>query len=192
MSRPLTCALRALLAKRNETQNKHKTNDSDMALPHELFSAFQLELANADGAHFSLDLNRISRPDELYKHSKQSDLWAHIWGSTAVLSQILLSLSLSNTRTLELGAGSGAASLFAALAGSDVTATDLVPEAVQLIEHNALRNELMHCASSVMDWNKVRARRNTQSENTSTEPHRAQSMYIEHREHRRREHSCLC
>jgi predicted nicotinamide N-methyase len=52
---------------------------------------------------------------------------------------------------VELGAGSGVASLAAAAAGADATATDLVPDALALLRRNAAANGV-GVATARLDW----------------------------------------
>jgi predicted nicotinamide N-methyase len=92
-----------------------------------------------------LRLQRVARPDLEAAARKQCDLWAFVWASTTVLADILAGVVLSmaprrRLRVLELGAGSGVASIAACRCGADVVATDLVPDALALIQANAAAN----------------------------------------------------
>ena len=50
--------------------------------------------------------------------------WADIWPSARVLAERIVSTPVDERRFLELGCGAGLASVAAAMAGFDVTATD--------------------------------------------------------------------
>lgn len=62
--------------------------------------------------------------------------------STHLLLDQLTSLSLKNKTLLEPGAGSGLISIFAALKGANVTATDINPVAVDYLKRNSERNNV--------------------------------------------------
>lgn len=62
--------------------------------------------------------------------------------STNLLIDFLSATDLNGKRLLELGAGSGLVSFYAAKNGSIVTATDINPVALEGLQKNALANEL--------------------------------------------------
>lgn len=62
--------------------------------------------------------------------------------STKLLLNLADSLDLNNKTVLELGAGSGAISVFCAKQGANVTATDINPTAIENVKLNANRNEV--------------------------------------------------
>ena len=104
-----------------------------------------------------LQMTRVANPEtEQVRERKQCDLWAYVWGSSAVLSMLLCSLPttlLERATCLELGAGSGAPSLCAAKLGARVTVTDLVEDALRLCESNAEANGVP-VTCQVLNWDK--------------------------------------
>lgn len=69
--------------------------------------------------------------------------WAVLWPSARVLAnQVSLAGDLRGRRVLELGCGLGAPSLVAAALGAEVLATDVAPEALELVARNAVANGL--------------------------------------------------
>jgi len=77
--------------------------------------------------------------------------WAELWPSGIALARHVVELPLGGSRALELGCGLGLPCLAAALAGADVLATDWAPEALALLERNAVANGL-RVATAVLDW----------------------------------------
>ena len=61
--------------------------------------------------------------------------------STKLLLKYLPSLSLNNKRFLELGAGTGIISVFAAQQNAIVTASDINPKAIENIQYNNQQNQ---------------------------------------------------
>jgi release factor glutamine methyltransferase len=61
--------------------------------------------------------------------------------STRLLLRYLSRLSLANKTLLELGAGSGLISIYAAQQGANVTASDISPVSVQAIRKNKFKNK---------------------------------------------------
>jgi predicted nicotinamide N-methyase len=76
-----------------------------------------------------------------------------LWRSGVALARELSALDLSGRRIIELGCGLGLPSLAAARAGAAVLATDLDPEAVELLERNAADNGV-RLETSVMEWSR--------------------------------------
>src|SRR4029078_11922567 len=60
--------------------------------------------------------------------------------STKLLVQQLKKLELENKKLLELGAGSGLISIWAAKQGANVTASDISPDAISSLEKNSAEN----------------------------------------------------
>jgi release factor glutamine methyltransferase len=73
--------------------------------------------------------------------------------STKIFLQYIENLELSGKMFLELGAGSGIISVFAAWKGAIVTASDINPVSVQNIRENAERNnvEVTVCESDLFE-----------------------------------------
>ena len=62
--------------------------------------------------------------------------------STRVLIEALQRLNVAGKRVLDMGSGSGAIGIFAALQGALVTACDINPRAVSLTRENLSRNQI--------------------------------------------------
>jgi predicted nicotinamide N-methyase len=77
--------------------------------------------------------------------------WAILWRSGVALAHELGGIPLDGRRLVELGCGLGVPSLAAARAGATVLATDAEPQALQLLERNALENEVS-LDTAVVDW----------------------------------------
>jgi predicted nicotinamide N-methyase len=82
---------------------------------------------------------------EAVRKASQCDLWAYLWPAGVVLADIALFLCqrrvVADARVLELGAGAGLPSLVAWWCGdaAAVVASDIVPDALALLAHNARR-----------------------------------------------------
>lgn len=66
----------------------------------------------------------------------------HLTISTRLLLAFLEGLDLKEKRFLELGSGTGIISVFAALKGAKVTASDINPKAIENSDQNAKRNNV--------------------------------------------------
>jgi predicted nicotinamide N-methyase len=77
--------------------------------------------------------------------------WAVLWRSGVALAHELAGAPLAELRVVELGCGLGAPSLVAARAGASVLATDLEPEALELVARNAHENGLA-VETACVDW----------------------------------------
>ncbi len=77
--------------------------------------------------------------------------WAVLWRSGVALAEKLDRGGLRGRRVVELGCGLGVPSLAAARAGANVLATDIDPDALSLLEHNAQANDL-ELETAVIDW----------------------------------------
>lgn len=94
------------------------------------------------GAPLELDIMHVSHPRAEAARKKQCDLWAFVWASGVVASELLWRVApsgvLRGLSVMELGAGSGLPSLVAChVCGAAVTATDLVPDALALVRENS-------------------------------------------------------
>lgn len=109
-----------------------------MARPSEVV---QLELG---GLTLSLeqasDLTALAREN---LRTQEDPVWLYLWPSGRALARVVADQeSLSGRRTLELGAGIGAAGLAAAARGADVILSDREPEALEFLTRNRDRNRL--------------------------------------------------
>lgn len=86
--------------------------------------------------------------------TRESDpYWGYLWPSASILAELVLKHAWArDTTTLELGCGSGLVGIAALMAGLEVTLSDLVPEAVQLAQENAVANGFINAKSLVLDW----------------------------------------
>ena len=103
----------------------------------------------------ALSLLRPVAPDELidddaFEHDEFLPYWAELWPAATALADAL-PLRLDGVRVVELGCGLGLPSLVAAAHGADVTATDWAEDAIELLRHNAERNDL-RVRAEVRDW----------------------------------------
>lgn len=82
--------------------------------------------------------------------------WAQIWPAAKALCEVLASepALVKNKVVLEIAAGLGLPSLFAAKFAKQVIATDYIKDAVELMKHSASCNHLQNIQCQVMDWNK--------------------------------------
>ncbi|MBK6685660.1 MAG: methyltransferase [Deltaproteobacteria bacterium] len=75
--------------------------------------------------------------------TREDPVWLYLWPSGRALARVVADQeSLSGRRTLELGAGIGAAGLAAAARGAEVILSDREPEALALLARNRDRNQL--------------------------------------------------
>lgn len=84
--------------------------------------------------------------------------WAKIWPSSIALAQFLEKRpSLYRGKAVvELAAGLGLPSLFAASLAKTVSCSDYEPAAVAMIERSIQHNRFTHVETTVMDWNTIR------------------------------------
>jgi predicted nicotinamide N-methyase len=92
-----------------------------------------------------LDAERFAQQDQFLPY------WAELWPAGLALARALDGRSLRGRRVLELGCGLGLPSLIAARAGAQVLATDWAPEALELLQHNAARNDI-ELRTATVDW----------------------------------------
>lgn len=105
-----------------------------------------------------LALERPAAPEELLDEHRFADdeflpYWAELWPSGLALAEEVASPALDGLDVLELGCGLGVPSLVAAARGAHVVAADWAPEALDLLERNARRNDLS-LEALCMDWRK--------------------------------------
>lgn len=89
--------------------------------------------------------------EQAFEHEEYLPYWAEVWPSGAALARRVSARSLRGAKTLELGCGLGLPSLAAALAGGRVLATDWSPDAIELLEANAERNDA-NVETALLDW----------------------------------------
>jgi predicted nicotinamide N-methyase len=89
--------------------------------------------------------------EHAFEHEEYLPYWAELWPSGVALARRVAARSLCGERVLELGCGLGLPSLAAALAGGRVLATDWSPQAIELLEENAERNDAV-LETALVDW----------------------------------------
>jgi predicted nicotinamide N-methyase len=77
--------------------------------------------------------------------------WEVLWRSGVALACELEDEPLRGLRVVELGCGLGAPSVIAARAGANVLATDVAPEALELMRRNAEANGV-NVETATVDW----------------------------------------
>ncbi|HKP88654.1 MAG TPA: methyltransferase domain-containing protein [Thermoleophilaceae bacterium] len=80
--------------------------------------------------------------------------WSVLWRSGVALARELDGAPLAGLRVAELGCGLGIPSLVAARAGARVLATDVEPEALELLGRNARENGL-EVETACVDWTRA-------------------------------------
>lgn len=81
--------------------------------------------------------------------------WAQVWPAALGLCEFLADhLSyIQDKRILELGAGLGLPSLFASRYAKEVIASDINPDAVELMRRSAQQNGIKNMQSRLLNWN---------------------------------------
>ena len=77
--------------------------------------------------------------------------WSVLWRSGVALARELTGAGLAGRRIVEIGCGLGLPSIVAARQGAEVLATDMDPEALELVERNAGENGV-HVQTARADW----------------------------------------
>src|SRR3954465_12503430 len=89
--------------------------------------------------------------EHAFEHEEYLPYWAELWPSGVALARRVAGRSLRGARVLERVGGLGLPSLAAALAGGRVLATDWSPQAIELLEENAARNDT-RLETAIVDW----------------------------------------
>ena len=81
--------------------------------------------------------------------------WAQVWPSAYALCEFIATQPhwLQNKTVLELAAGLGLPSLLAAQVATQVTCSDYIPEAVELMQQSIHENKLENIDAMLIDWN---------------------------------------
>ena len=81
--------------------------------------------------------------------------WAQVWPSAYALCEFIATQPhwLQNKKVLELAAGLGLPSLLAAQLATEVTCSDWVPEAVELMQRSIQENRRENINARLIDWN---------------------------------------
>ena len=82
-------------------------------------------------------------------------VWMITWpAALAMAEHLLFCESLKEKQVLELGCGTAAPGIAAALAGAHVVSTDYDPLALALARYNGKHNECPHFKTHILDWYK--------------------------------------
>lgn len=90
--------------------------------------------------------------EHAFANDERLPYWADIWPAAGVLANRIIAMSPGDRRLLELGCGAGLASVAAAMAGFDVTATDYYEDALRFTALNVLANTGALIQTQVADW----------------------------------------
>jgi len=84
--------------------------------------------------------------------------WAKIWPASIALAQFLEKRPTlyRGKEVVELAAGLGLPSMFAATLAKTVSCSDYEPAAVAMIEKSILHNRFTHVQTALVDWNTIR------------------------------------
>ena len=87
--------------------------------------------------------------------STPAPYWAQVWPSAFALCEFIATQPhwLQNKTVLELAAGLGLPSLLAAQVATQVTCSDYIPEAVELMQQSIHENKLENIDAMLIDWN---------------------------------------
>lgn len=83
--------------------------------------------------------------------------WAQVWPSAYALCEFIAKQPhwLQNKTVLELAAGLGLPSFLAAQVATQVTCSDYIPEAVELMQQSIQENKLENIDAMLIDWNQL-------------------------------------
>lgn len=81
--------------------------------------------------------------------------WAQVWPAAKALCEVLAANThfVKNKNVLEIAAGLGLPSLLAAPFAKQVTATDYISDAVEIMEQSAMHNHFTNMQCKLLDWN---------------------------------------
>jgi methyltransferase-like protein 23 len=84
-----------------------------------------------------------------------SPYWAKLWPASLGLCQFLSAtpILIQNKIIVEMAAGLGLPSLYAASLAHHVYVSDIEPQAVEMVKQSAAHNQLNNISSYVIDWN---------------------------------------
>lgn len=116
--------------------------------------------------HFSFTNTQVSAyipsPEWLQQQFDKKDdgnapYWAQVWPAAKALCEVIAARPalVKDKTVLELAAGLGLPSLLAAQVATEVTATDYVQEAVNMIKQSVILNNLNNVTCSEMNWNNL-------------------------------------
>jgi predicted nicotinamide N-methyase len=98
-------------------------------------------------------------PDDIINVSAlHSPYWAKVWPAAIGLCYFLENNLgyVQNKKVLELAAGLGLPSIYAASFAQQVIASDIEPNAIPFIRESALHNKLLNLDVAIIDWNQAK------------------------------------
>jgi predicted nicotinamide N-methyase len=131
---------------------------------------YKEEIINLKIIDRMIDLIQITNIDEVFDTLIQSEkdnpssledqipYWTELWPSAIALAQYIEeNRSIFKQKdVIELGAGLGLPSLVASPYCNTTLLTDLLPDAVNFAERNAIMNNLMNIDFQIMDWRNIK------------------------------------
>ena len=83
--------------------------------------------------------------------------WSQVWPSAIALSEYIMQHPelIPNKKVLEVAAGLGLPSMFAARHASEVICSDYNEDAVAIMEKTIRHLQLKNCSAMVLDWNNL-------------------------------------
>ena len=109
----------------------------------------------------TMNLRHVADKATLHLHLKREktkcDLWASVWSTARVLSEMLLADAkehLAEAKTIEIGAGTALCSMVAACAGARVTVTDSSEMSLDLVRESGKLNGIDESSLTTqrLDW----------------------------------------
>ena len=83
--------------------------------------------------------------------------WAQVWPAAYALCEFIATEPhwLENKTVLELAAGLGLPSLLTSQFAAQVTCSDYIPDAVELVKQSISKNQLTNIKATLIDWNNL-------------------------------------
>lgn len=118
----------------------------------DLLSYISIPFETRTGAEV-LTIGLVAKPAQLIGilGSNKHDLWSHVWASSFLTSEMLLDADITGLKTLDLGAGTGLATVAARKQNANVLACDFHALSLELISINAKLNSV-DVKSEVFNW----------------------------------------
>jgi predicted nicotinamide N-methyase len=91
------------------------------------------------------------------KENSYAPYWAQVWPAAKALCEVIVAEPelVKDKVVLELAAGLGLPSLYAAQFAKQVISSDIAEEAVSMIKQSINFNSIQNMSCTVMDWNKI-------------------------------------
>ncbi len=103
----------------------------------------------------ALALQEAFEKQQLTDPTIATPYWAQVWPAAYALCEFIATEPqwLENKKILELAAGLGLPSLLASQFAAQVTCSDHIPEAVELMKQSITNNHLTNINATIIDWN---------------------------------------